>query len=157
MQIEVEGLDGIKKSLGELSKKTTDVKQLLSELANHLKNAVEESFEKETSPDGIKWSPIKFRKSDATPGRILYDSGNMQKRLYSRVDNESLTVGLNATSNGYEYPLVHQFGSQKKSGRGSGIVARPFMPIKSNGSLYEKSEKELEEIIADYFAFVEGS
>lgn len=155
MKIEVIGLDEINKSLDSLAKKTNDTGPLLRELANHLKNTIEESFEKETSPDGHEWSPIKFRKDDASPDRILYDSGNMQKRLYSRVDKESLTVGLNATSKGYEYPLVHQFGSQKKSGRGSGIVARPFMPIRLDGSLYKETEKELDEIIADYFKFIE--
>jgi phage virion morphogenesis protein len=153
--IEVIGLDEIQKSLDTLEKKTSDIKPLLLELANHLKNTIEESFANETSPDGHSWSPIKFRKDDESPDRILYDSGNMQKRLYSRVNKDSFTVGLNATSHGYEYAPIHQFGSKKKSGRGSGIVARPFMPIRLDGTLYEKSEKELEEIIADYFEFIE--
>ncbi|MCX6076417.1 MAG: phage virion morphogenesis protein [Campylobacterales bacterium] len=162
MQIEVIGLNGVKKSLGELSKKTNDVRPLLEELTNHIKNAVEESFQNQASPDGIKWSPIKkgtHKNYRLGTDKILYKNGDMQKSLTPKVYDTYGTVGVNAISEGgYQYPLVHQFGTTK-AGRKNNItiVARPFMPIKSDGSLYEKTERELEEIVADYFRIAEGS
>ena len=146
MQIQLKGLDDIKDTLDELEQKTTDLKPLLRELANHLVNVTQESFENEVSPDGTDWSPIKFRKSDKTPTKILYDRGHLQKTLYSRVYKNSFTVGINATVNDYQYPLVHQFGSLDGTTK-----ARPFMPIKVDGELYEDTKKELDEIVSDYF------
>jgi len=55
----------------------------------------------------------------------------------------------------YLYKDLHQFGNTKTSSRGSGNVARPFMSIKSNGELYEKTEKELEEIIEEHLELLD--
>lgn len=155
MHIEAQGLSGIQDKLKQLKNKTGNIKPLLDEFRNHLQNIIEESFENETSPDGLEWSPIKPRKNDPHPEKILYADGTLQGSLYGRTNKDSLTVGVNATSKGYQYPIVHQFGSTKESGRGSGIVARAFMPIKPDGDLYDRTLKELEEIIDDYFEFIE--
>ncbi|WP_455756489.1 phage virion morphogenesis protein [Sulfurimonas sp.] len=150
MQIETIGLDDIRDDLKAIEDKTEDIKPLLKELANHLTNTIEESFEDETSPDGTKWTPIKFRKGDHSPSKILYDHGHMQNSLHSRVYKQSLTIGVNATADGYQYPLVHQFGTKDKK-----IEARPFMPIKLDGSLYDNTEKELGEIVENHFKFLD--
>lgn len=158
MQIKAIGLTDIEKTLKTLENKTAEIQPLLKELANHLQNTVEESFETQTSPDGKKWNPIKkamHKNYKLGTSKILYRTGHMQGSLQSRVYKKSLTVGLNATSNSYLYPLVHQFGNKKKSGRGSGIVARPFMPIKANGEIYNQTQKELEEILSDYLKFLD--
>lgn len=166
MQIEVDGLEDIQETLEELEEKTEKTLPLMGELKNHLYNVIGESFESQSSPDGIAWSPIKIKtvhdtykgKSRYTKkgvqtkafqrfsaGRkILFDTGNMQKSLYHNTKKWDLTVGLNATSKGYAYPLVHQFGSKH-------VEARPFMPVKSNGELYESTQRELEEIIDEWF------
>lgn len=154
MRIEVIGLESIQNDLKRLEKKAHDTKPLLEELGNHLRNVIEESFEAEASPTGVKWTPIKFRKSDPHPEKILYAHGKLQEGTDYRATNKSVTIGVYAKANEYQYPIVHQFGSNKKSGRGSGIVARQFMPIKLNGELYSKTLTELEEIVEDYFEFV---
>jgi phage virion morphogenesis protein len=151
MQIQVTGLKEIQDELTTLDKKAHDTQPLMEELGNHLKNVIEESFEAEASPAGVKWTPIKFRKNDPHPEKILYAHGKLQEGTDYKATNKSVVVGVYAKANGYQYPIVHQFGSLKKSGRGSGVVARPFMPIKVNGELYEKTQKELEQIVEDYF------
>ncbi|NOQ30010.1 MAG: phage virion morphogenesis protein [Helicobacteraceae bacterium] len=145
MIIDPTGLDEIQDTLKSLENKTDDIKPLLKELANHLYNGVKYNFENQVTPDGESWTPIKFRKTDNTPSKILYDHGHMQKTLYAKTYKHSLTLGINATSNGYAYPLVHQFGTKDKT-----TPARAFMPIKLNGSLYDGVEKELDEIIEEY-------
>jgi len=154
MQIQATGLEDIQDDLKDLEDKTDNIKPLLKELANHLRNIAEESFENQKTPDGKKWTPIKPRKSDHTPTKILYDTGHMQDSLYANLIDDDIVVGVNATSKNYQYPLVHQFGTDK-AGRGNitKIVARPFMPIKSNGELYEETKKELEEIIEEWLGF----
>ncbi len=166
MQVEVTGLEDLQETLENLEEKTQETLPLMRELKNHLYNVISESFETQTTPNGKKWSPIKIRtihdtykgKSRytkkgvqtkafsrfSTGRKILFDTGHMQKSLYHDTKKWNLTVGLNATADGYAYPLVHQFGSKN-------VIARPFMPIKSNGELYENVQKELEEMVGDLF------
>ncbi len=132
MQTEVTGLEDLQETLDDIEKKTKDLKPLLKELANHLVNTVEESFETQTTPDGKRWSPIKkatHKNYRLGTDKILHKSGDMRDSLKSRVFKSSLTVGVNATAGyeRYQYPLVHQFGT-KKAGRNKNItiVARLY-------------------------------
>jgi len=147
--IEAINTQEIEDTLETLQKRADDTKGLTAELANHLRNVIEESFEKEQTPDAKEWSPIQPRKSDAHPEKILYDKGNMQDRLYADNDANSVTVGTNATKKGYPYPIVMQFGNKEGT-----TPARAFMPIKLNGELYSQTLKELEQIVEKYFEFL---
>lgn len=160
MQIEVTGLESINKTLQDLEDKFIDTRPLVNELTNHLYNTIEESFETQTTPDGKGWSPIKkatHKNYGLGTDKILHKTGHMRNSLYqySTLDGGG-AVGLNARSKDYAYPLVHQFGTNK-AGRNNNtkIEARPFMPIKSNGELYEKTEKELGDIIEDYLKLLD--
>ncbi len=143
--IDTKGIEQIQKQLKELHNKAVNTEPLMAELANHLYNITSDSFENEKSPDGISWNPIKPRKGDKTPDKILRDEGTMQDTLSAFSSKDEAGIGLNATSNGYPYPIVHQFGTENGS-----IVARPYLPIDKNGNLYEGTVKELIEILEDY-------
>lgn len=151
--IETKGLKETQNLLLKLDDRLKNTKPLMAEIANHIFNTTEDSFEKEQTPDGKKWSPIKPRKTDRHPEKILYDSGNMQKRLYKKVSKDSLTVGINAVSKkgGFAYPLTHQFGTNKAGRkRNITIVARPFMPIHKSGEIYKQTQEEIFELIDEY-------
>ena len=127
ISIDVTGLKNLSNQLEQYEDKLQDTKPLMQELGNHIYNTVEESFENEKTPDGKPWSPIQVRASDRTPEKILYDEGTMQDTLYHEEDSNTATIGLNATSNGFPYPIVHQFGTEDEK-----IKARAFMPIYYN-------------------------
>ncbi len=148
INIEVQGLNKVSKELNDYKNRIENTQPLMLELSNHLYNIVEESFEKEQTPDGNSWSPIKPRKSDRTPSKILFDEGLMQDSLYSDATNDTSTIALNATSNGYPYTIVHQFGTEDGK-----IEARAFMPIHKDGSLYDSVEDELFEIVKEFVEF----
>jgi len=151
--VKVEGLDEVYVTLDTLENKLSNTKPLMTAIAHHLEEIVHHSFEVERTPDGKSWSPIKPRKGDKSPTKILKDSGHMQETIYSKSTNTTATVGLNAVSGNFQYPLTHQFGTNKAGkNRNITIEARPFMPIKSNGSLYDGLEKELEELVDDYLS-----
>lgn len=151
MQIDVNELDNLQIKLNQFQNNLTNTKPLMLEIANHLHNITVESFEKESSPDGKKWSPIKITGYVSKYySKILYQEGDLQGSLYSKATKDSATVGLNAVSNGFQYPLTHQFGTNNAWGRGIVVPARPFLPIDSNGNIYEGVEKELMEIVDDY-------
>jgi phage virion morphogenesis protein len=149
--IEAKGLEKVQEILSTLRKKGEDTAPLMAELANHLYAISDESFEKEESPDGISWDPIQYRKDDKNPNKILRDSGDMQDSLMQQSSSDEAIVGLNVVSeDGFEYPLTHQFGTNNAWGRGITIKARPIFPIHKDGTIYEETIKELEEIAEDY-------
>lgn len=148
INIEVEGLDTLTQELSAYRNRVKNTQPLMLELSNHLYNIVEESFEKEQTPDGNSWSPIKPRKSDRNPSKILFDEGTMQDSLYLDATNDTSTIALNATSNGYPYAIVHQFGTEDGK-----IKARAFFPIHKDGSLYDGVEDELFEIVKEFVEF----
>ena len=150
MQIDAKGLDNLQIKLNRFQNDLTHTEPLMAEIANHLHLMIEVSFEREQSPDGKKWSPIKPRKNDIHPEKILFSSGEMQGSLYQKSTKDTAIVGLNAVSNGFQYPLTHQFGTDNAWGRGIVVDARPFLPIDINGNIYEGVEEELIEIVDDY-------
>ena len=151
MQIEVIGLKDLNNTLGNIKDKIEDTKPLMISLAHHLEEIVQYSFEKEQTPDGKNWSPIKYRKSDQSPDKILQDSGNMLDTLRSKATKTTAIVGFNAVANDFQYPLTHQFGTNKAGRkRNVTIEARPFMPIHKDGSLYDGVEDELMEIVENH-------
>ncbi|WP_294962065.1 phage virion morphogenesis protein [Sulfurimonas sp.] len=147
ISIGVQGLDKVQKKIQNISNKAKDTTPLMAELANHLYNTVQDSFDEQKSPDGISWNPIKSSTHKRKNGsqKILYKSGHMQDSLNTTHNKHSATIGLNATKGGYPYPVIHQFGT--KDGK---IAARPFMPIKEDESLYDNVKEELEKIIEEY-------
>lgn len=145
MNIKITGLDTISKKIQEIQDKGHDTSPLMSEIANHLYNITSDSFEKQESPDGKAWSPIQYRKEDRSPDKILRDEGTMQDSLQADWDKDSAIIGLNATANGYPYPMVLQFGTYDGT-----VEARAFMPIDNDGNIYEGTVEEIEEIIEDY-------
>ncbi|WP_419782357.1 phage virion morphogenesis protein [Malaciobacter marinus] len=144
--IKATGIQNLENTLKDLQNKGSNTEPLMAELANHLYNITKESFEKEQTPDGISWTPIKPRKGDRSPDKILKDEGDMQESISAFSSQDEAGIGLNATSNGYPYPIVHQFGSKDGT-----IVSRAFLPIDGNEKLYDGVSAELEEIIEDYF------
>lgn len=145
VNIKVQGIESITNKLQELRNKAHDTAPLMAELANHLYNVVDTSFEKQQTPDGISWNPIQIRKDDSHPEKMLYDKGVMQGSLTANSSNDEAIVGLNATANGYPYPIVHQWGTEDGS-----TEARAFMPIHKDGTIYDNTKEELEEIVEDY-------
>jgi phage virion morphogenesis protein len=152
------GLDDVQDTLKDTQNKLDNTKPLMLELANHLNNIVLDSFESHSSPDGIEWSPIKSATYKKLKGgdKLLYASGKMQDSQYMDADHNSAEVGFNAVSNGFAYPLTHQFGTNK-AGRNRNITieARPFMPIHKDGRLYYDVEDELQEMVWEYLEFIE--
>ncbi len=148
VSIDVKGLDEIENKLKYISNKAHDTAPLMAELAHHLYDVAFNSLRDETSPDGISWNPLKASTKKAKKKHkdsILYENGDLRDTLTFESSKDSAQIGLNATKGGYPYPVVHQFGSSDGK-----IVARPFMPIHNDGTLYSDTKDELQEIVEDY-------
>ena len=146
IQIDINSKE-INQKLDQLQEQITDLRPVLNELGNHLLNVTKESFENQTAPDGQTWAPLNLKtiKEKKGEGKALWKYGHMQRSLNLDISNIAATLGLNAYSKGYPYPIVHQFGTDDGK-----ILARPFLPIDKNGNLYPNIERELIELLGDF-------
>jgi phage gpG-like protein len=109
---------------------TPDLRQRAARLANKrpallaMGQAVVSLAKRAFSDPGVRPATWKARKREYSHA-ILRRSGDLWKSIHSEV------VGADAVDVGSPkiYAAVHQFGSKKKSGRGSGIPPRPYFPI----------------------------
>lgn len=159
VNIEIQGIETLEAALTKLSNKAQNLEPVFHDMGNTLTAGIEESFDNEKSYDGTSWealSPSTLAYKDKHGGNKILQSkdSNLYESIGFNIDRNSLVVGVNAYSDeGYPYPLVHQFGTDKagKSGNVT-IPARPFMPIDKNGKLYDGVQKELIGLLEDYLS-----
>ncbi len=161
MAIEFTGISDVVSLLRGIQKKTENMRPIMYEIGEIISLSASEAIANQTSPFGNKWTPLKasttraYALKNSTGGKNLQrynklvtnkkplvDTGALSN-IFVKADNTSVTVGTSATSRGYPYPAVHQFGSNKESGRGSGIPARPFLPINKEGQMPEVVQKQI--------------
>ena len=128
--VELEGYDEIQQLLQKMVKKTDDTAPVMAEIANSLYNITMESFAGQKSPSGAPWqrlAPSTLRRKKH-PGKILYETGQLHRRIYTRSDKDSAEIGVNLP-----YAAIHQFGGHAGRGRKVSIPARPYLPLEGDG------------------------
>ncbi len=131
--------------LSDLRKKGQDFSEVTAEISNYLYNATDEAFDNESSFDGTPWERLADSTVEAKGhSRKLYADGDMRDGLTGDSDGGKAIVGLNAVSDdGYTYPAVHQFGSNK-------VPARPFLPFDEDKKLHSEAEEEIIRIVKEF-------
>ena len=79
------------------------------------------------APEGAAWKPLSpgYRaKKHQNQDQILVLRGTLRNQLAYNYDNKRVEFGSARV-----YAAHHQFGSNKSSGRGSGVPARPFLGV----------------------------
>jgi phage virion morphogenesis protein len=125
-------------ALSELRARVQNTKPAMKDIGEELVSRILDSFEREASPYGEKWAPLKpatilgrarrfktkkaKRAAVANP-RILQDTGALRSSIeIQSVSNDHVTVWSRQP-----YAGVHQFGSARKN-----IQARRFFPIRED-------------------------
>lgn len=73
---------------------------------------------------------------------LLIKSGDLRQSIHTQVQgSDSVKIGSPKV-----YAAVHQLGSDKTSGRGSGIPARPFFPVIEN-QLTGDVREEIQDVV----------
>lgn len=145
--------DNVLSAIERLYQKAHHLRQPMDDIGNFLTNIMEDSFDSETAPDGQAWHPLadSTKKFKAKHGgyKILQSADrNTRESTGYLADDMSVIVGVNAYSKDeYPYPIVHQFGTEDGK-----IEARPFMPITSEGELYDNVDVEVMDIILGYLS-----
>lgn len=124
-------------------------RKLYGILGEALRAIHKERFEKEQkSPEGEKWKPLSPQyqaNKRKNANKILIRDGNLKNLLRYQTNDKGVVFGSDR-----KYARLHQYGSNKTSGRGSGIPARPWLGVskKNEGYLLEKTEHFLRNVIA---------
>jgi phage virion morphogenesis protein len=152
VNVELKGLDNIRKSLEKYRVAPDEIEDILSEcVANPIYNEAQKAFENQSSPFGDRWKSISpDTKKAKGHSRILIHTGTLKNSLYQKVENMSALVGVNADSNGFQYGLTHQFGSDKLD-----IPSRAFLPVDKDGNIPLTLEKKIERNILEWFEDLE--
>ena len=85
------------------------------------------------------WS-AKYEKTRHGGHSLLQGNNDLLNSINHQVQGRSVEVGSHLV-----YAAHHQFGSEKTSGRGSGIPARPYLGISDD------NRDKLEQVIAEWF------
>jgi phage gpG-like protein len=112
--------DNITPDLARAARNLRNKKPVLEAMGLQLVSLTKRAFTDE-SLRAKSWPP---RKKPA-PHQLLRKSGSLWQSIrIAAIGSDSVTVGSDRI-----YAAIQQFGSAKKSGRGSGIPARPFFPF----------------------------
>lgn len=149
MDINIKGLDKLQSWIDERINKVKNMEKLKSDIAVALDSSMIENFEKEQTPEGVKWgsyaklsdSTLEYRAKKGLQTRMLYNYGS----LWQTMDTEITGYGVKSGSiNGsVPYARIHQMGGMAGRGRKVYIPARPYIGL--NPKLESKIKKIIEE------------
>ena len=87
----------------------------------------------------IPWPP---KKKDGSPSNLIRKGALLSSIRITGLTQNTVTVGTDRP-----YGAVHQLGSSKKTGRGSGIPPRPYFPFKPDGTLADVAREPVQAIV----------
>jgi len=139
MQIDIQ-VTGIHEAIAKLQSIANKAKNLTPvhrHIGNIIQNSIEESFEKEASPFGSRWTPSK-----KPSGKTLTDKGTLSSSFTVNASRDNVTVGTNLP-----YAAIHQFGGRAGRKRSVKLDARPFLPVSKSGELEKGVRGEILEYL----------
>lgn len=123
----VEGLKQLQQKLKVTADRLANLQPYWQSVGMYIqRQTIRERFNKEQSPEGLKWKPLSHatirRKKRHKRGqmKILHDTGELRRSITYEADNHSARIGSKL-----KYARTHQFG------RGY-IPARPFLGVTQN-------------------------
>jgi phage gpG-like protein len=168
---------GVQSALQALAARVSNMDPVLQTLGERIVERTKRRFETSTGPDGVKWEGNKPSTMAMFAGRLsghkgkvkkdgslnasglraylnkkplIGESQELRKQFTISASNGVLTVGSTM-----KYAAIQQFGGitgAKSWIPGKNIPARPFLPVRSDGSLYPQEQSEILEAINAYLA-----
>ncbi|MER2539353.1 MAG: phage virion morphogenesis protein [Azonexus sp.] len=153
---------GVQDALQALSKRVSNMQPILKAIGEDIKERTKQRFATSTGPDGQRWqgnsiatiqamlASARARKGSVLKNgnlskkvqtglagkKLLVDTGSLARQFHVSANANSVTVG-----NSMIYAAIHQFGGKAGKGKKVTIPARPFLPVKSDGSLYPQEQR----------------
>ena len=171
---------GVSDALKALSARLRDMTAVLDTIGTGIIERTKRRFDTSTGPDGTPWLPnsaatlmmlgeylVGHRKKDgarsyayskqggllngkglermANKKPLIGESQDLRRQFFSLVVGSTLTVNSSPV-----YAAIQQFGGQAGRGHKVTIPARPFLPIRLDGTLYPDEQAEIIKVINDY-------
>lgn len=125
-------------------------RKLYGVLGETLKKIHNRRFKDQKSPDGKPWAALSpqyaaYKAKKGKGNRILKFEGALSQRTAYNYDDRGVEFGSTM-----KYARVHQYGSNKSSGRGSGIKPRPWLGVSAADEqfLLDKATSHLRRVIS---------
>ncbi|BBF06616.1 Mu-like prophage FluMu G protein 2 [Haemophilus influenzae] len=136
IKIEIENAENISRLLGKVAEKTQNRQDLMADLAETMRLAVDKNFEMEGRPD---WQGLAHPNKS---GKILQGkSRDLRLKIITKSDNSEAIVGSNKV-----YAAIHQFGGKAGRNKRAEIPKRPFLTLTT-----EEDKEDLLDDVQDYF------
>jgi phage virion morphogenesis protein len=153
LSIEVEGIDDLKAEVKAYLDTLKDIKTLYTLIEQELEQVAQQSIQSQQSATtGRSYAPL-------TPTTQELQNKPPRPALWSRTLGGSPMVKMTLLgkdsamiSSQIPYSEVHQYGNPNNTlfGRKAPIPARPFLPVKRDGTFSSKFEERLEEITSEW-------
>lgn len=155
--------------LGRLAQKTDQLQPALQAIGDDIVERAKRRFETSTGPDGAKWkenAPAtlgivaarlgkSYRKKSgdlnaagerrlAGKKPLIGESGDLRRQIIAMATADQVTVQATPV-----YAAIHQFGGKAGRGLKVSIPARPYLPVRSDGTLYPQERAEIITAIND--------
>jgi phage gpG-like protein len=163
----------VQAALKALSARVNNMAPVLDTIGTGILERTSRRFETSTGADGVKWknsdatlamlaariagSKSKRKKDGSLNARgareyankkPLIDTGILSSKIFHRVSDNALTVSTaEATS---AYAAIQQFGGKAGRGHKVNIPARPYLPIRQDGTLYPDEKAEILQALNNY-------
>ena len=172
IQIDVDDR-AIQSAIEALRSRLTDLSPAFREVGSTLVDEIRLGFKTSTDPWGVPWKRLAWKTQVQRMGglgkiftktgkikasKIREAAAGLQPLLHTGKLRSSITFrllgkqGVEVGTSDYEKKAAHhQFGSKKTSGRGSGVPARPFLPIRGQtADLPERWREQVLDILRDH-------
>jgi phage virion morphogenesis protein len=155
--------EAVQALLAQLSQRLGNLRPVLQAIGSDITERTKRRFETSTAPDGTPWKPnsaatlamlaariggqkSKVKKDGSLNAAGLRSLGNkkpligesqdLRRQIVPSVSGNTLTVVSTPV-----YAAIHQFGGQAGRGRKVTIPARPFLPVRADGTLYPDEQR----------------
>ena len=142
VNVRVIGVEELRRKLANIQNAARDMSKFWGAIGKYMRDrTITECFDKEQSPDGVKWAPWseKYRRRMEKAGKggnkILTNTSDLRRSIGYNAFKDSVVVSANS-----DHAKVHQFGDAKRN-----IPARPFLGVT------EADREEIKRCMKMYF------
>ena len=135
-------------ALTALAGHAIQIQPMLQAIGEDVMERTKARFAAGAAPDGAPWkanAPATIAGKGLGKGPLIGESGSLRKQFHVNAVLDAVTI-----SNSMTYAAIHQFGGQAGRGRSVTIPARPFLPIRQDGSLYDSDKAAILETLRSY-------
>jgi phage virion morphogenesis protein len=155
--------------LQRLAERAENLQPALQAIGDDIAERTKQRFGSSTGPDGVKWkdnAPAtlgivaarlgkSYRKKGgdlnaagerrlAAKKPLIGDSGDLRRQIVAQATADQVTVRATPV-----YAAIHQFGGKAGRGLKVDIPARPYLPVRQDGTLYPQESALIVEAIND--------